>query len=151
MGKVKKEIVEAAALKLLTNITSTMPSTTYKFLLGSMSALAALNKGKAIDQLLNFASDSEGFIDIDAMKAIINGGFEASGGKLSIDLFKNSGGIMSLLVKPITLTITKSDIDGLMREIEQNSIEDVRLSNENNNNTPVQASLQQADGSSSMA
>lgn len=86
---------------------------------------------------MNFASDSEGFIDIDAMKAIINGGFEASGGKLSIDLFKNSGGIMSLLVRPITLTITKSDIDGLMHEIEQNSIEDVRLSNESSNNTHV--------------
>lgn len=86
---------------------------------------------------MNFASDSEGFIDIDAMKAIINGGFEASGGKLSIDLFKNSGGIISLLVRPITLTITKSDIDGLMHEIEQNSIEDVRLSNESSNNTHV--------------
>lgn len=86
---------------------------------------------------MNFASDSEGFIDIDAMKAIINSGFEASGGKLSIDLFKNSGGIISLLVRPITLTITKSDIDGLMHEIEQNSIEDVRLSNESSNNTPV--------------
>ena len=86
---------------------------------------------------MNFASDSEGFIDIDAMKAIINGGFEASGGKLSIDLFKNSGGIISLLVRPITLTITKSDIDGLMHEIEQNSIEDVRLSNESSNNIPV--------------
>ena len=86
---------------------------------------------------MNFASDSEGFIDIDAMKAIINGGFEASGGKLSIDLFKSNGGIMSLLVRPITLTITKSDIDGLMHEIEQNSIEDVRLSNESNNNTHV--------------
>lgn len=86
---------------------------------------------------MNFASDSEGFIDIDAMKAIINGGFEASGGKLSIDLFKSNGGIMSLLVRPITLTITKSDIDGLMHEIEQNSIEDVRLSNESSNNTHV--------------
>lgn len=86
---------------------------------------------------MNFASDSEGFIDIDAMKAIINGGFEASGGKLSIDLFKNSGGIISLLVRPITLTITKSDIDGLMHEIEQNSIENVRLSNESSNNTHV--------------
>ena len=86
---------------------------------------------------MNFASDSEGFIDVDAMKAIINGGFEASGGKLSIDLFKNSGGIISLLVRPITLTITKSDIDGLMHEIEQNSIEDVRLSNESSNNTHV--------------
>lgn len=71
------------------------------------------------------------------MKAIINGGFEASGGKLSIDLFKSNGGIMSLLVRPITLTITKSDIDGLMHEIEQNSIEDVRLSNESSNKTPV--------------
>lgn len=71
------------------------------------------------------------------MKAIINGGFEASGGKLSIDLFKNNGGIISLLVRPITLTITKSDIDGLMHEIEQNSIEDVRLSNESSNKTPV--------------
>ena len=86
---------------------------------------------------MNFASDSEGFIDVDAMKAIINGGFEASGGKLSIDLFKNSGGIVSLLVRPITLTITKSDIDGLMHEIEQNSIEGVRLSNESSNNTHV--------------
>ena len=86
---------------------------------------------------MNFASDSEGFIDIDVMKAIINGGFEASGGKLSIDLFKNSGGIVSLLVRPITLTITKSDIDGLMHEIEQNSIEGVRLSNESSNNTHV--------------
>ena len=86
---------------------------------------------------MNFASDSEGFIDVDAMKAIINGGFEASGGKLSIDVFKNRGGIISLLVKPITLTITKSDIDGLMHEIEQNSIEGVRLSNESNNNTHV--------------
>ena len=86
---------------------------------------------------MNFASDSEGFIDVDAMKAIINGGFEASGGKLSIDLFKNSGGIISLLVRPITLTITKSDIDGLMHEIEQNSIEGVRLSNESSNNTHV--------------
>lgn len=86
---------------------------------------------------MNFAADSEGFIDIDAMKAIINGGFEASGGKLSIDLFKSNSGIMSLLVRPITLTITKSDIDGLMHEIEQNSIEDVRLSNESSNKTPV--------------
>ena len=86
---------------------------------------------------MNFASDSEGFIDVDAMKAIINGGFEASGGKLSIDLFKNSSGIVSLLVRPITLTITKSDIDGLMHEIEQNSIEGVRLSNESSNNTHV--------------
>lgn len=45
MSKVKKEIVEAAAIKLMTNITSTMPTTAYKFLLGSATALATMNNG----------------------------------------------------------------------------------------------------------
>ena len=58
---------------------------------------------------------------------------------------------MSMFVKPITLTITKKDIDGLISEIEQNSIEDVRLSNESSNQVPVQASLGQASASPAMA
>ena len=44
------------------------------------------------------------------MKAIINGGFDASGGKISMDLFKNQTGLLSMFVKPLTLTITKDDI-----------------------------------------
>lgn len=100
---------------------------------------------------MSLAADNEGFIDTDVIKTIVNGGFEASGGKVSIDLFKNTGGLMSMFVKPITLTITKKDIDGLISEIEQNSIEDVRLSNESSNQVPVQASLGQASASPAMA
>lgn len=89
MSKVKKEIVEAAAIKLMTNITSTMPSTTYKFLLGSATALATMNNHEKIHEMLGTVADPEGYISVDAMKAVVDGGFEAAGGKLQIDLFKN--------------------------------------------------------------
>lgn len=110
MSKVKKEVVEAAALKLMSDITMTMPSTTYKFLLGSISALATMNNGQKIHEMLGLVADNEGYIDLDIMKAIINGGFDASGGKISMDLFKNQTGLLSMFVKPLTLTITKDDI-----------------------------------------
>ena len=40
--KVKKEIVSAAIVKLLTSMTATMPTSTYKFLMGGMSAFATM-------------------------------------------------------------------------------------------------------------
>lgn len=43
MSKVKKEVLEAAVVKLLAKITSTMPTPTYKFLLGSATALMTVN------------------------------------------------------------------------------------------------------------
>jgi hypothetical protein len=89
MSKVKKEIVEAGILKLLANITTTMPSPTYKFLLGSISAMATLNNGQKIHEMLGIVADNEGYIDLSTMKTIINSGFDASGGKITIDLFTN--------------------------------------------------------------
>lgn len=128
MSKVKKEVVEAAALKLMSDITMTMPSTTYKFLLGSISALATMNNGQKIHEMLGLVADNEGYIDLDMMKAIINGGFDASGGKISMDLFKNQTGLLSMFVKPLTLTITKDDIQKILNEVEQQAIQDVKLS-----------------------
>ena len=128
MSKVKKEVVEAAALKLMSDITMTMPSTTYKFLLGSISALATMNNGQKIHEMLGLVADNEGYIDLDIMKAIINGGFDASGGKISMDLFKNQTGLLSMFVKPLTLTITKDDIQKILNEVEQQAIQDVKLS-----------------------
>jgi hypothetical protein len=110
MSKVKKEVIEAAALKLLSDITMTMPTPTYKFLLGSISAVATMNNGQKIHEILGIVADNEGYVDLDMLKTIINGGFDASGGKISMDLFKNQGGLLSMFVKPITLTITKDDI-----------------------------------------
>lgn len=110
MSKVKKEVIEAAALKLLSDITMTMPTPTYKFLLGSISAIATMNNGQKIHEILGLVADNEGYVDLDMLKTIIYGGFDASGGKISMELFKNQGGLLSMFVKPITLTITKDDI-----------------------------------------
>jgi phage tail sheath gpL-like len=110
MSKVKKEVVEAAALKLLANITATMPTPTYKFLLGSISALATINNGQKIHEMLGLVADNDGYIDVTMIKTLINGGFEASGGKITLDLFNNQNGLLSLFIKPLTLTITKDDI-----------------------------------------
>jgi hypothetical protein len=110
MSKVKKEIVEAAILKLMADITMTMPTPTYKFLLGSISAIATMNNGQKIHEMLGLVADNDGYIDLDMLKTIVNGGFDASGGKISMDLFKNQTGLLSMFVKPLTLTITKDDI-----------------------------------------
>ena len=127
MSKVKKEVIEAAALKLLSDITMTMPTPTYKFLLGSISAIATMNNGQKIHEILGLVADNEGYVDLDMLKAIIYGGFDASGGKISMELFKNQGGLLSMFVKPITLTITKDDIQKVMSEVEAQSIPDVTL------------------------
>lgn len=128
MSKVKKEVVEAAALKLLSDITMTMPTPTYKFLLGSISAIATMNNGQKIHEMLGLVADNEGYVDLDMLKTIINGGFDASGGKISMDLFKNQTGLLSMFVKPLTLTITKDDIQKILNEVEQQAIQDVKLS-----------------------
>lgn len=39
--------------------------------------------------MIGLVADPEGFINVEAMKAVIDGGFSASGGKISVDLFKN--------------------------------------------------------------
>ena len=128
MSKVKKEVVEAAALKLLSDITMTMPTPTYKFLLGSISAVATMNNGQKIHEMLGLVADNEGYIDLDMLKTLIDGGFDASGGKISMDLFKNQTGLLSMFVKPLTLTITKDDIQKILNEVEQQAIQDVKLS-----------------------
>lgn len=128
MSKVKKDVIEAAVVKLMADITATMPTPAHKFLLGSMQAVAALNGGKALGQLLNSTADGEGYVDLDQVKAAVYGGFDAAGGKVSFDLFKSGGGLMSMFVKPVTLTVTKDDVAKLLAEVEQSAIQDVKVS-----------------------
>ena len=118
MSKVKIEVIEAAALKLLSEITMTMPTTSHKFILGSISTAVTMNNGQKIHELLGLVADHEGYVDLSMIKAMINGGFDASGGKLTFDLFKNQGGLISMFVKPVTLNISKEDIQKLLNEVE---------------------------------
>lgn len=127
MSKVKKEVLEAAVVKLLAKITQTMPTTTYKFLLGSATALMSVSSQQKVDEMLGMVADAEGYVDLDQVRAVIDGGFNASGGKISIDLFKKTSGLMSLLVSPLTLTISKQDIDEQLAEVEKEAIPNVSI------------------------
>lgn len=118
--KVKKEIVTAAIVKLLTNMTATMPDSKYKFLMGGMSAFAAMKGLGKIEEMMDFLTDKDGLVDVDMLQNMIQSSFTAAGGTLTIDLF-NGNGLMSMIVKPLKLNITMADIDPIMAEIRANA------------------------------
>jgi hypothetical protein len=65
--------------------------------------------------------DENGLIETQKIKQIYQSAFAASGGKLQIELFNKPDSLISLFVKPLTLTISQQDIDALMNEVESNS------------------------------
>lgn len=120
--KVKKEIVSAAIVKLLTNMTATMPTSTYKFLMGGMSAFATMKGLGKIEEMMDVITDADGLVDVDVLQNMITSAFTASGGVLQIDLF-NGNGLMSMIVKPLKLNITIADIEPIMNEIRANAVQ----------------------------
>lgn len=82
MAKVKKEIVEAALVKLVDSITATMPSTTYKFILGGAAGLLSVSSLDKIKGMLSVFQDENGLVDTDKLKAVYKSAFKAAGGKL---------------------------------------------------------------------
>jgi hypothetical protein len=107
MAKVKKEVIEAAMLKLVDNITATMPNTTYKFLLGGAAGLLSLGGIDKLKNTINMFEDENGLIETQKIKQIYQSAFAASGGKLQIELFNKPDSLISLFVKPLTLTISQ--------------------------------------------
>lgn len=118
--KVKKEIISAAIVKLLTNMTTTMPNSTYKFLMGGMSAFATMKGLGKIEEMMDVITDENGLVDVDMLQNMIQSAFTAAGGTLTIDLF-NGNGLMSMIVKPLKLNITPADIDPILAEIRANA------------------------------
>lgn len=120
--KVKKEIVSTAIVKLLTNMTATMPTSTYKFLMGGMSAFATMKGLGKIEEMMDVITDADGLVDVDVLQNMIASAFNASGGVLQIELF-NGNGLMSMIVKPLKLNITMSDIEPIMAEIRASAVQ----------------------------
>jgi hypothetical protein len=81
MAKVKKEIVEAALVKLVDNITATMPSTTYKFILGGAAGLLSVSRLDKIKGMLSVFQDENDLVDTDKLKVVYKSAFKAAGGK----------------------------------------------------------------------
>lgn len=129
MAKVKREMVEAAALKLVDNITSTMPSSTYKFLLGGAAGLLSLGNIGRLKAAAAVFEDENGLVETQHIRRVYQSAFAASGGRLQVELFSKPDSLISLLVKPLTLTISQQDIDALMDEVERNAaVSEVSLS-----------------------
>lgn len=118
--KVKKEIISAAIVKLLTNMTATMPTSTYKFLMGGMSAFATMKGLGKVEEMMGVITDENGLVDVDLLQNMLQSAFTAAGGTLSIELF-NGNGLMSMIVKPLKLNITPADIDPILAEIRANA------------------------------
>ena len=119
--KAKKETVEAAILTLVNQITETMPGTMYKFLLGGATAFATLKSNDKIRKILDHVSDESGLVDVDLLEKMIDGAFKASDGKVQLELF-NKPGLLNMFVKPITLTITREDVNKILDGIKDNSV-----------------------------
>ena len=82
----------------------TMKTTMQKFLAGA--ALAA--RAKEIDAMIaQYAPD--GFVDVDAIRAIVNSGLKHSGGVVEIPV--NFGVLGAIGATPVTVKISKADID----------------------------------------
>lgn len=125
MAKVKKEIVEAALIKFVYDIGNTMPKSLYKFILGGTLGLISITNNDKLkttfNNFLNAFQDEDGLIDTSKLQCVYEQAFKASDGKIQIELFNKSDSLLSLFVKPVTLTITKQDFDKILNEINSTS------------------------------
>lgn len=131
MAKVKKETVEAAILAFINKINTTMPNSMYKFIIGGATGLMSIGNIQKLYDALNFVSDENGFVDTNKLRVLYESAFKASNNKLQIELFNKPNSILSMFVKPLTLTITKDDIDRIMVDIEANAVNEEIQINEN--------------------
>lgn len=85
------------------DVASTMPSQVHQFAVG---ALATAN-AKLIENALVGASDAEGMIDLNRAKAVVDGGFSASGDVLELTI----PGVPLLGLPNVNFRLSKKDTD----------------------------------------
>lgn len=91
-------------VQFLEEAIGTIEDTSMKFFGG---AALAMNAGK-LDSLIKSQADSNGMIDLDKFKKVIDAGFNASGGEMKIPF----GDKLSILgLRPIVLKFTQADAD----------------------------------------
>lgn len=94
-----------AALSLFeAEFVGTFKTSMQKFIAGTVLAAS----GAQIDAMLaNFTSD--GIVDVDAIKALIDAGMKSCGGQIDIPI--NFGILSSLGANPIEISITLNDVE----------------------------------------
>lgn len=109
--KVKMIDAEEAALGFLRKVVGTMPTTGHKFLGGLMVA-SSLGR---IEGFLGSMADAEGCIDTDVVRRMVSEGFASSGDKVTFTIGDDS---VRWLVKPVNVSVSKSDFDEMLAGLE---------------------------------
>lgn len=101
--KVSVADFEIHLMAFIKDIANAMPSPIHKFAIGT---IAAANIGRIEDVLITSA-DSEGMIDLDKIKKLVDAGFAASGDTLTL----NIPGLPLLGLQSVEFKIKKDDTD----------------------------------------
>ena len=105
--KVNVTDFEADLVLFLKKLVGTMPTTGHKFLAGAMLTASA----KRVEDLVLSVAE-EGMVDLDRLKTLADSGFLSSDGKASFTLGEGT----AWLLKPVTVTVTREDVEEFLRE-----------------------------------
>lgn len=94
---------KAKLYPFMMGIADTMPTSLHKWIGGAMIASSA---GKLAGLLDGFV-DSDGMVDLDAVRNLVESGFKASGGELVIPF--GSDLLASFGVRPVNVKLTQAD------------------------------------------
>ena len=103
--KVTVQAFKAALAMFQTEFIDVMKTPLNKFIVGA--ALAA--SGKKIDAMVAQFTDAEGMVDVDAIKAIIDGGMKGCGGQFHMPI--NFGVLSTIGATPVNITFKLADVD----------------------------------------
>lgn len=107
--KVSTTDFESHLVLFLKKIVETFQDTPSKWLGG---AAIAMNAGK-IDHFVKSQADVDGLIDLDKMRGLVKGGFNASGGEVAIPF--NAEGLSLFGIHPMTIKLTQADAEEFFR------------------------------------
>lgn len=102
--KVPVSDFEANLMSFLKQVADTMPSSLHKWIGGAMVAGSAMK----VEHFLRDRADSDGMVDIDALKRLVDAGFSSSGGEVVVPL---GGQLEAFGLRPVNVKITKEDAD----------------------------------------
>lgn len=103
--KVSVADFELHLMPFLKQVADHMPTSLHKFLGGAMIATSTLK----VEDFLKGQADSDGMIDTDRVKKLVDSGFSASGGEVVIPF--GSPALTAFGVKPVNIKLTKADAD----------------------------------------
>ena len=103
--KVTLQEFKAAFALFQAEFIDAMKTSFNKFIVGAVLVAS----GEKIDAFLKPFTDAEGMVDVDAIKAIIDGGMKGCGGQFDMPI--NFGVLSTIGATPVNITFKLADVD----------------------------------------